>query len=93
LAKFTKKRNNNWKTWKSSEFFGGFQWPEMRGKNCKNYHISIFGLVCVRIFFIKKRIKICTSYLVYSHIWLYLPKENHHFFKHLPKEDHHLNYK
>ncbi len=57
------------------EVFNGQKWGD---KNCKTYHISIFGLMCVRKIIIKRWIKICSWYLVYTHIWLNLPKEDHH---------------
>ncbi len=46
LEKSTKKRNNKWKTWKSSDF-GGFQWPEMRGQKSQNLpYFHIWFKVC-----------------------------------------------
>jgi hypothetical protein len=97
LAKFIKKRNNKWKTWKSSDF-GGFQWPEMRGQKSQNlpyFHIWFKG--CKKFFLLKKWLKICTSFLVYSHIWLNLPKQDPHFIflviLHLPMNNHHFDYK
>jgi hypothetical protein len=66
------------KIWKWNDF-GGFQLPEVRGKNSKKFQISIFGFQCVA----NDRegwLKFCTSYMVYSHIWLNLPKSDCHFF-------------
>jgi hypothetical protein len=50
-------------------------WKKERGKNHDKF---IFGfLVCSLKYW---RLKICTSYLVYSQIWLNLFMDDHHFF-------------
>jgi hypothetical protein len=41
---------------------------------------------------IDRQLKICTSYLVYSQIWLNLPMDDGHFFLPLPIDDHDFSY-
>jgi hypothetical protein len=59
--------------------FGGFQSPEVRkfrNKKGNNFQIHIlFSFHCVA----KGWFKICTSFLVYSQIWINLPRDDHHF--------------
>jgi len=58
-------------------FFKGFQLPKVRKKRiCQ---IPIFGFQCVTKY-IKGWVKIYTSYLAYSQIWLNLPINDHQFF-------------
>ncbi len=52
---------------------------KFKNKN-KNNWIFIFGFQCVAKKKKKRMIKICVSYLVYSQIWLNLPKDNCHLF-------------
>ncbi len=53
---------------------------EKKSKNCQ---ISIFGFQCVAMN-IKNRLRICAPYLVYSHIWLNLPRDDCDFLRHFP---------
>jgi hypothetical protein len=72
-----KKRNS--KIQKRSDDFGGFQSPKVRKfrkKERNNCQIHIlFSFHCVA----KGWFKICTLFLVYSQIWINLPRDDHHF--------------
>jgi len=58
--------------------FGGFQLPEVRGKNSKYLQISISGFQSVAKD-MEGWLKFNTSYMVYSHIWLNIPNNDCHF--------------
>jgi hypothetical protein len=58
-------------------------WEKRGKKKSKNFQISIFGFQCVAMN-IKNRLRICAPYLVYSHIWLNLPRDDCDFLKHFP---------
>jgi hypothetical protein len=53
-------------------------WLEVRKKGSINPQISILGFQCVAKN-IERSLKICTSYLVYSQIWLNFPLDASHF--------------
>jgi hypothetical protein len=75
---FAKKRNSQLKIWKGPDF-GGFQSPKVRGKLVKSYQISIFCIQCVEKN-IKRWLRFCTSYVVYSRIWPDSHRDKNHFF-------------
>jgi hypothetical protein len=60
--------------------FGGFQSPEVRGKDVKTFQISMIGFQCVAKIAKDSFFK-CISCLIYnSQIWLNLLSEDRHFF-------------
>jgi hypothetical protein len=75
LKIFIRKWNTKFKNFKWSDF-GAFESPNLRGK--KMHQIYIFILQCVAIN-IEGWLKICTSYLDYTQIWLNLLNEDGHF--------------
>jgi hypothetical protein len=66
--------------------FGDFQLSEVRKKNGKICYIFIFLFQCVARK--NKWVKICISYLVYSHIWLNLPRDDLSLFLHVINDPH-----
>jgi len=56
-----------------------FSIARSEGKNSKIFQISIFGFQCVAKD-MEGWFKFDTSYMVYSHIWLNIPKNDCHFF-------------
>ncbi len=71
LAKFKKTRK--------LRDFGGFQSPKLikKGENCQ---LSTFGFQCLARNMEGWIKKTCISYLVFSRIWLNLPRDDSHFF-------------
>jgi hypothetical protein len=59
--------------------FGGFQSPKLikKGENCQ---LSTFGFQCLARNMEGWIKKTCISYLVFSRIWLNLPRDDSHFF-------------
>jgi hypothetical protein len=71
---FVKKKKNKMNTFKMKWF-----WRVSIAKSEKeNSQISLFGFQLVAVN-IECRLKIYTSYLVYSQVWLNLPMNDHHF--------------
>jgi hypothetical protein len=75
----TRKWNKKFK----KTYFGGFQWPKVRGggektkgRNCQMF-ICDFHCVAKDI---EGWLKICSLILIYSQIWLNPPRDNRHFF-------------
>jgi len=60
-------------------------------KNSKNHQISIFDFQCVSMN-IEGWLKDFTPHLVYSQIWLNLPRDDPHFFYTFLLDDHHSDY-
>jgi len=58
--------------------FGDFQSRKKWGKTIKNHQIHICGFHCAAKH-TEAWIKICASFLVYSQIWLNLPRDDCHF--------------
>jgi hypothetical protein len=56
-----------------------FSIARSEGEKSKNFQIFVFGFQCVAKD-MEGWLKFCTSYMVYSHIWLNLPKNDGHFF-------------
>ncbi len=74
---------------KNKVIFHIFQLPEVRNSNNNNNNnnhcqISAFGFHCVAKN-IEGWIEICTSYLIYSQIWLNLPHDHHIFYTFLSR--------
>jgi hypothetical protein len=65
--------------------------PELRGKNSKNHEISIFDFQCVSMN-VEGWLKDFTPHLVYSQIWLNLPRDDPHFSYTFLMDDHHSDY-
>ncbi len=70
-------RQNWWNLW--CDEIGGSRSPELRKKISKNHQISIFDFQCVSMK-IEGWLKDFTPHLVYSQIWLNLPRDDPHFF-------------
>ncbi len=58
------------------EVFNLQKWREKISKNC---HIFVFGFLCTTKI-IKGLLNFCKAKMVYSHIWLHLPRDDDHFF-------------
>lgn len=56
----------------------------VRGTSCKNFSISIFGFLMCSQINVEGWFKLCTSHMVYSHIWVNLAWDYCHFFYILP---------
>ncbi len=80
---------------KNEKILKGFLWRESE-ENLLKLAIYIFSMFSFSVCGHKYEsliIQVCTSYLVYSQIWLNLPSDNCHFFyPHLCMDDCHLSY-
>jgi hypothetical protein len=56
----------------------------VRGTSCKNFSISIFGFLMCSQINVELWLKFCSSYMVYSHIWVNLAWDYCHLFYILP---------
>jgi len=91
LEKFRQKAKLETKELKK-KWFWRFSVSRCARKKRENQHIHIFNFYCVAKN-IEGWLKICTLFLVYSQIWLNLPRDDCHFFYHLPMDDCHFDHK
>jgi len=68
------------------------KWEKRKLKITWCVYIYILGFQLFSQKYYKRWLNICALFLVYSQIWLNIPRDGFHFLLHLPMDDRHIGY-